>query len=56
MRRDLALSYMQQRQLPFSEIALLLGYSELSAFSPRLPPLDRAPVAARLSRRRALVA
>jgi AraC-like DNA-binding protein len=32
-RRDLALSYVQQRQLPFSEIAFLLGYSELSAFS-----------------------
>ncbi|WP_213163734.1 AraC-like transcriptional regulator QhpR [Kaustia mangrovi] len=33
VRRDLALSYVKQRQLPFSEIALLLGYSELSAFS-----------------------
>jgi AraC-like DNA-binding protein len=33
VRRDLALSYIRQRQLPFSEIALLLGYSELSAFS-----------------------
>jgi AraC-like DNA-binding protein len=32
-RRDLALSYMRQRQLPFSEIAFLVGYSELSAFS-----------------------
>lgn len=32
-RRDLALSYVRQRQLPFSEIAFLLGYSELSAFS-----------------------
>jgi AraC-like DNA-binding protein len=32
-RRDLALSYIQQRQLSLSEIALLLGYSELSAFS-----------------------
>lgn len=32
-RRDLALTYIRQRQLPFSEIALLLGYSELSAFS-----------------------
>jgi len=32
-RRDLALMYMKQRQLPFSEIAFLLGYSELSAFS-----------------------
>lgn len=32
-RRDLALSYIRQRQLPFSEIAFLLGYSELSAFS-----------------------
>jgi AraC-like DNA-binding protein len=32
-RRDLALSYVRQRQLPFSEIAFLVGYSELSAFS-----------------------
>lgn len=32
-RRDLALSYLQQRRLTFSEIAFLLGYSELSAFS-----------------------
>ena len=33
MRRDLAIAYMKQRHLPLSEIALLLGYSELSAFS-----------------------
>jgi AraC-like DNA-binding protein len=33
VRRDLAISYMKQRQLPLSEVALLLGYSELSAFS-----------------------
>jgi AraC-like DNA-binding protein len=33
VRRELAISYMKQRQLPLSEIALLLGYSELSAFS-----------------------
>jgi AraC-like DNA-binding protein len=33
VRRDLALSYLRQRHLPFSEIAMLLGYSELSAFS-----------------------
>ena len=33
VRRDLALSYVRQRQLPFSDIAMLLGYSELSAFS-----------------------
>ncbi|MBE9558171.1 MAG: AraC family transcriptional regulator [Proteobacteria bacterium] len=32
-RRDLSMMYMKQRQLPFSEIAFLLGYSELSAFS-----------------------
>lgn len=32
-RRDLAFVYMRQRQLPLSEIAFLLGYSELSAFS-----------------------
>jgi AraC-like DNA-binding protein len=33
MRQDLALTYVKQRHLPFSEIAFLLGYSELSAFS-----------------------
>jgi AraC-like DNA-binding protein len=33
IRRELAIAYMKQRHLPFSEIALLLGYSELSAFS-----------------------
>ena len=33
IRRELAISYMKQRHLPLSEIALLLGYSELSAFS-----------------------
>jgi len=32
-RRDLAHAYLKQRQLPLSEIAFLLGYSELSAFS-----------------------
>lgn len=32
-RRDLAMSYLGQRHLPLTEIALLLGYSELSAFS-----------------------
>ena len=32
-RRDLALVYVRQRELAFSEIAFLLGYSELSAFS-----------------------
>ncbi len=32
-RQDLALLYVKQRHLPFSEIAFLLGYSELSAFS-----------------------
>jgi AraC-like DNA-binding protein len=32
-RRELALAYLKQPHLPFSEIALLLGYSELSAFS-----------------------
>ncbi|HML27927.1 MAG TPA: helix-turn-helix domain-containing protein [Hyphomicrobium sp.] len=29
----MALSYVRQRQLSFSEIAFLVGYSELSAFS-----------------------
>ncbi len=32
-RYDLAHSYLKQRHLPLSEIAFLLGYSELSAFS-----------------------
>ena len=32
-RRDLAISYLRQRQLSFTDIAFLLGYSELSAFS-----------------------
>jgi AraC-like DNA-binding protein len=32
-RRELAISYMRQRNLALSEIAFLLGYSELSAFS-----------------------
>lgn len=32
-RRSLAEMYLEQRQLPLTEIALLLGYSELSAFS-----------------------
>ncbi|HEX6120600.1 MAG TPA: AraC family transcriptional regulator [Dongiaceae bacterium] len=32
-RRSLAEVYLQQRQLPLTEVALLLGYSELSAFS-----------------------
>ena len=33
MRRELAFAYLRQRHLPLSEIAFLLGYSELSAFS-----------------------
>lgn len=33
VRHDLAISYLKQRQLSLSEIAFLLGYSELSAFS-----------------------
>ncbi|MDX1400379.1 MAG: AraC family transcriptional regulator [Kiloniellales bacterium] len=32
-RRELAYTYLRQKHLPLSEIALLLGYSELSAFS-----------------------
>ncbi len=32
-RRDLAITYLRQRQLSFTDIAFLLGYSELSAFS-----------------------
>ena len=33
MRRNLAKMYLDQRQLPLTEVALLLGYSELSAFT-----------------------
>lgn len=33
VRRELALAYLRQHHLPLSEIAFLLGYSELSAFS-----------------------
>ncbi len=33
VRRDLAASHISQRHVPLSEIAFLLGYSELSAFS-----------------------
>ena len=33
VRRELAFAYLRQRHLPLSEIAFLLGYSELSAFS-----------------------
>ena len=33
VRQDLALMYLRQRQMPLTEIALLLGYSELSAFT-----------------------
>jgi hypothetical protein len=36
-RRQLAEMYLEQRQLPLTEIALLLGYSELSAFSAPSP-------------------
>ena len=32
-RKELALSYLKQPHLPLTEIAFLLGYSELSAFS-----------------------
>ena len=32
-RRNLALSYLKQRHLPLTEIAFLLGFSELSAFT-----------------------
>ena len=33
LRRELALAHLAQPHLPLTEIALLLGYSELSAFS-----------------------
>ena len=33
VRCEMATHYLQQRQLPISEMALLLGYSEVSAFS-----------------------
>ena len=39
-RYELALIYLKQRHLPLSEIAFLLGYSELSAFS-RAAAMDR---------------
>jgi AraC-like DNA-binding protein len=32
-RRDLALAYLKRRNLPLTEVALLVGYSELSALS-----------------------
>jgi AraC-like DNA-binding protein len=32
-RRDLALRYVRETDLPLTEVALALGYSELSAFS-----------------------
>jgi AraC-like DNA-binding protein len=33
VRCEMATHYLQQKQLPISEMALLLGYSEVSAFS-----------------------
>jgi AraC-like DNA-binding protein len=33
LRCEMATHYLQQKQLPISEMALLLGYSEVSAFS-----------------------
>lgn len=33
VRCEMAKYYLQQHQLPISEMALLLGYSEVSAFS-----------------------
>jgi AraC-like DNA-binding protein len=33
VRRDLALIYVAERGIPLNDIAALLGYSELSAFS-----------------------
>jgi AraC-like DNA-binding protein len=32
-RQTMARTYLDQRQLPLTEIAFLLGYSELSAFT-----------------------
>jgi AraC-like DNA-binding protein len=40
-RRSLASAYLDQRQMPLTEIALLLGYSELSAFTRAFHALDR---------------
>ncbi len=33
VRSEMALSYLEQRQLSVTDMALLLGYSEVSAFS-----------------------
>ena len=38
VRRELALNYLKDREIQISELAFLLGYSEISAF-PRLSPL-----------------
>ena len=40
VRKSLAEMYFKQRNLSLSEIAYLLGYSELSAFSRAFPSLD----------------
>ena len=40
VRRDLAVSYMRQRRLPFSEMAMLLGLFGALRLLPRFPPLD----------------
>ena len=39
-RRKLAFSYLRQRHLPLSEIAFLLGYSELSHHRPQAWPVN----------------
>ena len=41
LRRDLAVRYLEERSLPVSQIAWLLGFHGPSAFTPCLPPLDR---------------
>ena len=46
IRRELAMSYLRQRHLPISEISLLLGYSELSAFSRAVKRWTGAPPSA----------
>ena len=52
-RKELALAYLEQRHLQFTEIAFLLGYSELSAFTRAFTRwMGRSPRQYRLSRQR----
>ena len=52
VRTDLARRYIEDRGLPLTEVAHLLGFSELSAFSRWFPAeFDRSPMAWRLAER-----